>query len=138
MGNRTDLGENVITFDGVPAYEEYRDPGSPAWVVRFEDPMGRKHTVDHEAVLKGLSVSVYEDDAMESTFISTWVMLQTAEERKLRPLPAWGPSRIVQLGLFSSAAVRYPYEGHSLLDRGPEERLKLLAPSEGTGTDTAV
>ncbi|MFJ8856175.1 hypothetical protein [Streptomyces sp. NPDC102437] len=137
-GNETDLGPRVFAFDGVPEYEEFRDPGSPAWVVRFEDPMGRKHYVDHEAVLKGLSVSVYEDDAIESTYISTWVMLQTVEERKLRPLPAWGPSRIVQLGLFSGAAVRYPYEGHSLLNGGPEERLKFLAPPKDTGTDTAV
>ncbi|MFJ2627653.1 hypothetical protein ACIO6T_30705 [Streptomyces sp. NPDC087532] len=132
------FGSGYNAFDGgVPEYEEFRDPNSPLWVVRFEDPMGGRHYVDHEVVLKGLSVSVYEDDTMESTFISTWVMLQTVEERQLRHLPAWGPSRIVQLGLFSGATVRFPYQGHSLLDSGPEEQLKLLAPSKDTSADAA-
>ncbi|MFD4764258.1 hypothetical protein ACFWOJ_37220 [Streptomyces sp. NPDC058439] len=129
---------HYVAFEGDPEFEKFRDADSSMWVVQFTDPMGRTHDVDHAVVLKGLSASVYEDDAMESTFISTWVMLQTVEERKLRPLPAWGPSRIVQLGLFSGAAVRFPYQGHSLLNGGPEERLKLLAPSEEIGTETAV
>ncbi|MFI5635054.1 hypothetical protein ACIA8E_38065 [Streptomyces sp. NPDC051664] len=136
-GNR--IGDwHYVAFDDDPEFEKFRDADTSMWVVQFEDPMGGTHDVDHTVVLKGLSASVYEDDAMESTFISTWVMRQTVEERKLRPLPTWGPSRIVQLGLFSGAVVRFPYRGHSLLDGGPEERLKFLEPSEDTGTETAV
>ncbi|MFC9407829.1 hypothetical protein ACFRAA_23195 [[Kitasatospora] papulosa] len=137
-GNRQgDWGH--VFFEDDSEFPQHYDPDSPDWVVQFVDPMGNTHDVDHAVILKGLSASVYADTEMESTaFISTWVMLQTAKERKTRPLPAWGPSRIVQLGLFSDAAVRFPYGGHSLLDQGPKERLEFLEPSEDAGTEPVL
>lgn len=91
--------------------EEFRDPDSPLWGVRFEDPMGVKHHAYHETVLRGLSTAVYTDDAKESAPISTWV--QDGREAKAGAAPCIGAFPVVQLGLFSDAAVRFPYQGHN-------------------------
>jgi len=95
------------------------------WCVTFTDPTGKGFLIDHQVVLDGLRLCLYEESSIEANIISGWVTLKTAQERAENPLPSWGASRICQLGLFSGRTQKFPYGGHSIGD-SREKRRELL------------